>query len=329
MKYIEKKLDYIILIMIVIVIILIILNNTGFKSTGISFYATGNNQNNGCLGVSIDEINQAMEYSFDGGKTWQVSNYGAIYQNGKTLLLARNQDKEIIYQYEVIVDSISETAPVINIDFDFNINSKSNSNLLGGVDAIYNGKDITSKIKTKILEERDNELLVSYFLANNGKSCLLIRKINVNDKVYADDKWLWPTDTPYKISRGYGWFSGKLHRGVDIYGLSRGAPIYSARSGVVTEITSNSSSGYYVIIKHANGYYTRYAHMQNTYGTDSLKGTSSATKYIKVGQSVAAHQIIGEIGSSGNSTGLHLHYEIWDGVPFKSQSYNPFLFYQK
>ena len=142
-----------------------------------------------------------------------------------------------------------------------------------------------------------------------------------------DGEWSWPTNRPYSISSPYGWRWGRLHSGVDIYVGGRGSPIYAARAGVVTDITSNGSSGFYVIIKHDNGYYTRYAHMQNTKGNDSLKGTSSATKYIKVGQRVSAHQVIGEVGSSGRSTGPHCHFEIWNGVPFKAQSFNPLSFY--
>ncbi len=142
-----------------------------------------------------------------------------------------------------------------------------------------------------------------------------------------DGGWSWPTNFPYSISSRYGWRWGRLHSGVDIYGTGRGSPIYAARDGEVTSITSNSSSGYFVIIKHDNGYYTRYAHMQNTNGNDRLGGVGSATKYIKVGQRVKAHDVIGEMGSSGGSTGVHLHFEIWNGVPFSSQSFDPLLFY--
>ena len=85
--------------------------------------------------------------------------------------------------------------------------------------------------------------------------------------------------------------------------------------------------GYYVTIKHDNGYYTQYGHMQNTNGNDKAGGVGSATKYIKIGQRVSAHQVIGEMGSSGNSTGVHVHFEIWDGVPYQANSYNPLLFY--
>ena len=129
------------------------------------------------------------------------------------------------------------------------------------------------------------------------------------------------------ISSRFGWRWGRLHRGVDIYGTGRGSPIYAARDGVVTQITYHSSMGYFVQIKHDNGYYTQYGHLQNTNGNDRSGGVNSATKYISIGQRVYAHQVIGEMGSSGGSTGVHLHFEIWNGVPYQADCFDPLLFY--
>lgn len=142
-----------------------------------------------------------------------------------------------------------------------------------------------------------------------------------------DGAWSWPTNIPYIISSRFGWRWGKLHRGVDICGTGRGSPIYAARDGVVTNITYHSSMGYFVTIKHDNGYYTQYGHMQNTNGNDRAGGVGSATKYISIGQRVKAHDVIGEMGSSGGSTGVHLHFEIWDGPPYEATCYNPLLYY--
>lgn len=142
-----------------------------------------------------------------------------------------------------------------------------------------------------------------------------------------DGEWSWPTNFPYIISSRFGWRWGRLHRGVDICGTGRGSPIYAARDGVIAAISYNSSMGYYVMIKHDNGYYTQYGHMQNINGNDKSGSSGSATKYITVGQRVRAHDVIGEMGSSGGSTGVHLHFEIWDGPPYQANCYNPLLFY--
>ena len=142
-----------------------------------------------------------------------------------------------------------------------------------------------------------------------------------------DGKWVWPTKYPYIISSNFGWRWGKLHKGVDICGTGRGSPIYAARAGVVVKATYNKSLGYYVTIKHDNGYYTQYAHMISTTGSDKAGGLGSHTKYVKVGQRVEAKQQIGEMGNSGNSFGVHLHFEIWNGVPYQAQCFNPLQFY--
>ena len=142
-----------------------------------------------------------------------------------------------------------------------------------------------------------------------------------------DGAWSWPTNFPYIISSRFGWRWGRLHRGVDICGTGRGSPIYAARDGVVTSIDYNSSMGYFVRIKHDNGYYTQYGHMQNIHRNDRSGSLGSATKYIEVGQRVKVHDVIGEMGSSGGSTGVHLHFEIWDGPPYQANCYNPLLFY--
>lgn len=188
-----------------------------------------------------------------------------------------------------------------------------------------NGKTrVTQKVKTM------NGEIINAYIVSSEELTPVVNKIVVKggkQTPRGDGEWLWPTNFPYIISSRYGARWGSFHSGVDIAGVGRGSPIYAARAGTVTDITYNSSSGFYVIIKHDNGYYTRYAHMQNTNGNDKSSGIGSATKYIKVGQRVAAHQVIGEVGSSGKSTGAHCHFEIWLGAPWEGQSFNPLLFY--
>ena len=89
----------------------------------------------------------------------------------------------------------------------------------------------------------------------------------------------------------------KMHRGVD-FAAPRGTPIYAAGDGVVKRASRYGSYGKYVRIKHANGYTTAYAHMHR-YGPG-----------IKSGVRVKQGQIIGYVGTTGRSTGPHLHYEV-------------------
>ena len=88
----------------------------------------------------------------------------------------------------------------------------------------------------------------------------------------------------------------KFHNGVDLAN-SRGTPIYATRSGTVTVATYGSTYGYYVTINHGDGYSSLYAHM---------------THYVvSKGQYVNKGQLIGYMGSTGRSTGPHLHFSIF------------------
>lgn len=89
----------------------------------------------------------------------------------------------------------------------------------------------------------------------------------------------------------------KAHKGVD-FAASRGTPIMAAGDGVIERAGPYGSFGNYVRIRHAQGYKTAYAHM------------NSIRKGIRTGVRVRQGDIIGTVGSTGRSTGPHLHYEV-------------------
>lgn len=86
-----------------------------------------------------------------------------------------------------------------------------------------------------------------------------------------------------------------MHKGLD-FGAATGTPIQAAGDGTVELAGWNGAYGQYVRIKHGNGYATAYAHM-------SRLG-------VKTGQRVRQGQVIGAVGTTGRSTGPHLHYEV-------------------
>ena len=131
--------------------------------------------------------------------------------------------------------------------------------------------------------------------------------------------FICPLKSYTRISSEYGWrknpVSGvnKLHAGTD-FAAPGGTPIYAAASGYV-QVAGWSSGGYgnYVIIYHGkmsdgNTYSTLYGHMKSV--------ATSAGKYVKQGE------LIGYVGSTGNSTGNHLHLEVWKGGS-KANAVNP------
>ena len=131
--------------------------------------------------------------------------------------------------------------------------------------------------------------------------------------------FICPLKSYSRISSEYGWRKNpvtgvnKLHAGTD-FAAPGGTPIYAAASGYV-QVAGWSSGGYgnYVIIYHGkmsdgNTYSTLYGHMRSV--------ATSAGKYVKQGE------LIGYVGSTGNSTGNHLHLEVWKGGS-KANAVNP------
>jgi len=106
-----------------------------------------------------------------------------------------------------------------------------------------------------------------------------------------------PTNSQ-KVNASYGMKSSlwpKTHQGIDLSGKT-GDPVYASADGEVHFVTTEPKWGNRIILKHSDGYQTFYGHM------DSCK--------VKRGQAVKAGELIGLVGSTGQSTGPHLHFEI-------------------
>ena len=89
----------------------------------------------------------------------------------------------------------------------------------------------------------------------------------------------------------------KIHRGVD-FAAPRGTPIYAAGNGVISYAGRKGAYGNFITIRHNGHYSTAYAHLRNF------------KRGVRRGRRVTQGQIIGYVGSTGRSTGPHLHYEI-------------------
>lgn len=124
-----------------------------------------------------------------------------------------------------------------------------------------------------------------------------------SDETPSSDGYIWPSDCRL-ITSGYGGRdqptpgASTNHMGVDI-GASYGSYIYAVKSGtVVGSKYSWGGYGNYVEIDHGNGNFTLYAHMSE--------------RLVEVGEYVEQGEVIGLCGSTGISTGPHVHYEIWE-----------------
>ena len=118
---------------------------------------------------------------------------------------------------------------------------------------------------------------------------------------YSGGKLGWPCPASSRITSQYGYrilFGVReFHTGIDI-GAGTGSNIVAAESGTVILAAYGWNGGYgnYMILSHGNGVTTRYAH--------------ASALYVSAGQTVTKGQVIGAVGTTGNSTGPHLHFEV-------------------
>ena len=124
--------------------------------------------------------------------------------------------------------------------------------------------------------------------------------------------FLWPT-TSSTVTSGFGGrtspggIGSTNHQGIDI-GASAGSPIYAADGGTVVQAGWQVARGNYIVVSHGNGLHTLYQHC--------------SALYASVGQTVSKGQTIAAVGSTGYSTGPHLHFEVWvNYVPVNPLNY--------
>ncbi len=147
-------------------------------------------------------------------------------------------------------------------------------------------------------------------------ACLLSAGLIFTSTAACAEEWLWPVENFYNISSGFGQRSFSYHKGMDIAGpeanIIYNEPILASRSGTVIEVGENCAHNYpkpsscgcgggygnYAYIQLPDGLITRYGHM-----TDVL---------VEEGQYVMQGDVIGTVGSTGSSSGHHLHFEIRD-----------------
>jgi murein DD-endopeptidase MepM/ murein hydrolase activator NlpD len=105
--------------------------------------------------------------------------------------------------------------------------------------------------------------------------------------------FIWPVDGT--VVSGYGWRWGRMHEGIDI-AASTGTPIWAAAAGSVIYAGWLGGYGNLVVVDHGNGLATAYAH--------------ASSILVSVGQSVSQGETVSLVGSTGNSSGPHLHFEV-------------------
>ncbi len=162
------------------------------------------------------------------------------------------------------------------------------------ISQLYNFNDEQKSLLNELMSDEYDDLW-NELLGASGQI------IQSNSSFIGTGMFTWPFEHDHNITSRFGTrvdpISGeiKTHGGTDI-AAPLGTPILAAADGVVVAATWNNTSGYFVRIKHDDTYSTLYAHC--------------SVLYVTAGQEVKQGQVIADCGSTGYSTGPHLHFEV-------------------
>lgn len=173
----------------------------------------------------------------------------------------------------------------------------------GGADALPAGRGgpmVDARTMSGVELEKHVQALTQSIELNGDKLSLLEATMLQQRLKASTLPSTMPTEVAYNSS-SYGWrvdpFSGKeaFHEGLDFVADS-GTPIYASAAGIVTAAEQTPDYGRIVKINHGSGLETRYAH--------------ASQLLVKAGERVERGQLIARVGSTGRSTGAHLHFEV-------------------
>ena len=233
------------------------------------------------LGLAPSEITFPEEDTEEVNVSNLPTVYRAIWETARKHDIADDTTKRIIAMYAYDIDLTKRISPGDSIEV-----LETEKDAAGKQDLLYVGLKLGSTTR-QLYRFRTDDGAVDFYDPDGetGKRFLTRR----------------PLSGGGRLASRFGWrvhpifHTRKLHTGVDL-ASPRGTPIYAAGDGVVERAGWSSGYGNFTLIKHVNGYETGYGHQSKL--------------LVKPGDRVRQGQLIGLVGSTGNSTGNHLHFEI-------------------
>ncbi|MEO1552570.1 MAG: M23 family metallopeptidase [Pseudomonadota bacterium] len=213
----------------------------------------------------------------------------SLYQDAQALGAEDQQVVDFAQVFAYDLDFQREVHPGDEFELVFNVMTDERGKVIRRGEVLYaalNGKAVNKAFYRFTTPDED---VTDYFQANGESSTKFLMKTPINGA---------------RLSSRFGKrrhpISGytRLHKGTD-FAAPTGTPIYAAGNGVVERSSRYGGYGHYIRIRHAKGYKTAYAHL------------SRYARGVKSGRRVKQGQIIGYVGSTGASTGPHLHYEVY------------------
>lgn len=264
---------------------------------------------NNSIAVTKEKLKSRMKVMYEYGQTsyleilLESKSFSDLFTRIAAIRAIVKHDDSIMDDYAKKIDEIQESKAIVESEQQEQIEAK--AILVSKQDEIEAAKneknkiveqlnsDISSLEEAEKQREKDEQALQAEINKALPKSSNVVYKGN--------GKFLWPSASSTRITSQFGYrthpISGKksLHRGIDI-GAAAGTDVLAAEDGVVLTAGYNRSYGNYVTINHGGGYVTLYAH--------------NSKLCVAAGQKVTKGQVIAKCGSTGNSTGPHIHFEV-------------------
>lgn len=268
----------------------------------------------------LEEATQKMDEQYDSMK----NSIRVMYEAGETtyldILLASNSFFDMLARVEIAQQIINYNQSVFD-DYTANalaveqakIQLEEDKQMQESYRMVLDTQMVTLEKESALVETKMKQLMIDEEAAQQAQNDTLKAEEEMVEKiaqlsrelasqgVYVGGELTWPTPSSTRITSVFGYRthpitgSYSLHSGVDI-GAAGGANILSANAGVVIVSDYHSVYGNYVMVDHGGGIVTLYAHMSK--------------RSVSVGQAVGKGEVLGLVGTTGWSTGNHLHFEV-------------------
>ena len=229
-----------------------------------------------------------------------------IAVGSEVLIKKTNPQLSVVVEKYVVEDKVNNYKTIFQYDETQYVGyEKKVQSGIDGLERVSQRQKIVNGVLTYV-EPKGKETL------KNSVDEIIIKGDKFIPNVGDLNNWAWPSESGWTMNglSGYEWrihpITGErhFHHGLDISGTGYNSAIYAANNGTVIIKKKVWDFGNYIVIDHNNGYYTLYAHMNKFY------------EGIEVGDTVLRGQQIGYVGSTGTSTGPHIHFELWKDCRF-------------
>lgn len=221
-------------------------------------------------------------------------------------------DQEVrVTAVKPLLTVISKEQIQADIKLDYTIETRSNKEMYrGDSKVIQQGKEGLKQVTYQVVKENGVQIekkILDEKIVSEPVNKIIEKGTKVKPN-RGDGNFAWPTHGG-RITSGFGPRWGRMHEGLDIAGVSN-RTIMAADNGKVVQAGWNGNYGKCVIIDHGNGYKTLYGHLSSI--------------SVSVGDTIEKGEKLGVMGSTGESTGVHLHFEILKNGANK----NPITFFR-